>query len=35
MARFVATADAKGLDAGCLEQLGYTPPFAGAYGWEP
>jgi pimeloyl-ACP methyl ester carboxylesterase len=35
MARFVATADAKGLDAGCLEQLGHTPPFTGAYGWEP
>jgi pimeloyl-ACP methyl ester carboxylesterase len=35
MARFVATTDATGLDAGCLEQLGHTPPFAGAYGWEP
>jgi pimeloyl-ACP methyl ester carboxylesterase len=35
MARFVATADATGLDVGCLEQLGHTPPFAGAYGWEP
>jgi pimeloyl-ACP methyl ester carboxylesterase len=35
MARFVATADAKRLDADCLEQLGPTPPFSGAYGWEP
>lgn len=35
MARFVATADAKDLAAGCLGQLGYTPPFTGAYGWEP
>jgi pimeloyl-ACP methyl ester carboxylesterase len=35
MARFVATADARGLDAGCMDQLVYTPPFTGAYGWEP
>ncbi len=35
MARFIDTADAKGLDAGCLDQLTYTPPFTGAYGWEP
>jgi pimeloyl-ACP methyl ester carboxylesterase len=35
MARFVAAADAGGLDAACLERLTYTPPFAGAYGWEP
>lgn len=23
------------LDAKCLDSLGYTPPFTGAYGWEP
>lgn len=23
------------IDAGCLDALGYVPPFAGAYGWEP
>jgi pimeloyl-ACP methyl ester carboxylesterase len=35
MARFFASADAKGLDAGCLERLDYTPPFTGSFGWEP
>jgi pimeloyl-ACP methyl ester carboxylesterase len=35
MARFVASADARGLDAACLEQLAYTPPFTGSFGWEP
>ena len=35
MARFVASADAKGLDATCLEGLAYTPPFTGSFGWEP
>ena len=35
MGRFVATMDAKGLDASCLEQLAPPPPFAGAYGWDP
>jgi pimeloyl-ACP methyl ester carboxylesterase len=35
VARFVSAADAGGLDATCLERLTYTPPFAGAYGWEP
>jgi pimeloyl-ACP methyl ester carboxylesterase len=35
MARFVATADARGLDAACLEQLAPPPPFLGAYGWGP
>jgi len=35
MARFVASADAKGLDASCLERLDYTPPFTGSHGWEP
>jgi pimeloyl-ACP methyl ester carboxylesterase len=35
LARFIERADTGGLDAGCLEQLIYTPPFVGAYGWEP
>jgi pimeloyl-ACP methyl ester carboxylesterase len=35
MGRFVATADARGLDATCLEQLAPPPPFLGAYGWGP
>jgi len=35
MGRFVATADARGLDAACLEQLAPPPPFLGAYGWGP
>jgi pimeloyl-ACP methyl ester carboxylesterase len=35
LATFIERADAGGLDAGCLEQLIYTPPFVGAYGWEP
>jgi pimeloyl-ACP methyl ester carboxylesterase len=34
-AQFVERADAAGLDAGCLERLAPTPPFAGNYGWEP
>jgi pimeloyl-ACP methyl ester carboxylesterase len=34
-AQFVETADAKALDAACLERLKPTPPFAGNYGWEP
>lgn len=35
LADFIESADARGLDAGCLDQLTYTPPFAGPYGWEP
>jgi pimeloyl-ACP methyl ester carboxylesterase len=35
MGRFVATADARGLDAACLQQLAPPPPFLGAYGWGP
>jgi pimeloyl-ACP methyl ester carboxylesterase len=35
MAEFVMRADASGLDAGCLDQLTYVPPFTGSYGWEP
>ena len=34
-AQFVERADAKGLDAGCLDSLTYTPPFTGFNGWEP
>jgi pimeloyl-ACP methyl ester carboxylesterase len=34
-AQFVEAADAKVLDAACLKRLKPTPPFAGAYGWEP
>ena len=34
-AQFIETADAKALDASCLKRLQATPPFAGAYGWEP
>lgn len=35
LGRFIDSADAKALDAKCLEQLDYTPPFAGYHGWEP
>jgi pimeloyl-ACP methyl ester carboxylesterase len=35
LARFLDSADAKGLDAGCLDDLGDTPPFTGSYGPEP
>lgn len=34
-ARFVETADAKALDAHCLDTVPYTPAFTGFYGWEP
>ncbi|WP_202844973.1 alpha/beta hydrolase [Luteimonas saliphila] len=34
-AQFLETADAKSLDAKCLERLSAQPPFAGNYGWEP
>ncbi len=34
-AQFVEGANAKALDAECLQRLKPTPPFAGAYGWEP
>jgi pimeloyl-ACP methyl ester carboxylesterase len=34
-AQFVEGANAKVLDAGCLERLSATAPFAGNYGWEP
>lgn len=32
---FVQDANAKDLDASCLERLADTPPFGGFYGWEP
>ena len=35
MAKFVDGADAKVLDATCLDRLPYTPPFTGFFGWEP
>jgi len=35
MARFIDSADAKALDATCLDTLPYAPPFTGAYGWDP
>lgn len=35
MARFIASADAKSLDAGCLDTLDAPPPFSGPFGWEP
>ena len=34
-AQFVETANAKTLDAGCLQRLKPSPPFTGYYGWEP
>jgi pimeloyl-ACP methyl ester carboxylesterase len=34
-AQFIENADAKSLDAACLNRLSPTPPFAGNYGWEP
>jgi pimeloyl-ACP methyl ester carboxylesterase len=34
-AQFIETANARSLNASCLERLSATPPFAGNYGWEP
>lgn len=34
-AQFLETADAKALDATCLDTLAYTPPFTTFNGWEP
>ena len=34
-AQFLETADAKTLDAKCLDSLAYTPPFTTFNGWEP
>ena len=33
--QFVETLNAKGLEAGCLDAIGYVPPFTGYNGWEP
>jgi pimeloyl-ACP methyl ester carboxylesterase len=35
LAEFVARADARALDASCLDRLGPTPPFEGPHGWGP
>ena len=35
IAEFIESADARALDASCLDRLIETPPFSGAYGWEP
>lgn len=35
VARFIEKADAKALDATCLDTLTYTPPFTSFNGWEP
>jgi len=35
VAEFIAAADAKALDGKCLDQLQYSPPFGGSYGWDP
>lgn len=35
LAKFMETADAKGLDAECLKTVDYIPPFTGFNGWEP
>ncbi|MFY8123911.1 MAG: alpha/beta hydrolase, partial [Silanimonas sp.] len=34
-AQFIETADAKGLDAACLDRLAPLPPGTGLHGWEP
>lgn len=34
-ANFIDTADAKALDASCLDTLTYAPPFTGSFGPEP
>ena len=35
LGQFLETADAKGLDAGCLDQLIDVPAFTSFNGWEP
>lgn len=35
VAQFIERANAQSLDGQCLDQLQYSPPFTGAYGWEP
>ena len=34
-AQFIEKADAKALDAKCLDKLAYVPPFTSNNGWEP
>jgi pimeloyl-ACP methyl ester carboxylesterase len=34
-AQYIESADAKKLDAKCLDRLSANPPFSGIYGWEP
>ena len=33
--QFIESADARKLDAKCLDTIGYVPPFTGFNGWEP
>ena len=35
LGQFMETADAKALDAGCLDTMTYVPPFTSFNGWEP
>jgi pimeloyl-ACP methyl ester carboxylesterase len=35
LADFLQKPEPARLDAKCLDSLGYVPPFAGAYGWDP
>ena len=35
LGRFFETADARALDARCLDSLNYVPPFTSFNGWEP
>ena len=35
IAQFVESTDPQALDAGCLDSLGYVPPFTSYNGWEP
>jgi pimeloyl-ACP methyl ester carboxylesterase len=35
MGRFIATANARDLDAACLQQLAAPPPILGSFGWDP
>lgn len=35
LGQFIETANAKKLDARCLDALGYVPPFVSFNGWEP
>ena len=35
LGQFMESADAKALDAGCLDSMTYVPPFTSFNGWEP